>query len=289
MCKPFGIGDRVGADSQGVPDVHADADPRVEFLDLLINAFRGRIQLVSRPVVVNRHLDVELLDPLVDQRQHLVRGSGHDRPHPRRPRIVKRLVDIAVGLHRHHAAAVQVKSSRFDFGGRGGNLVGRGVQRQMETLQADVRQAHPLGHRQCLVKVELAQRVRRQTQGKWQRFWGVNGSRSGGRAAADGQRRTGNRCQFEKIASGMCVHRSHARAFRWVMGHWSLVTGDWSLVTGHWSLVTGHWSLVTGHWSLVGQQSTVDSIQLVWTVNKMDGLAAVQRFSTVRPPRLCRL
>ncbi|MEE8614720.1 MAG: patatin-like phospholipase family protein, partial [Roseateles sp.] len=100
-----------------------------------------REESVPRAVVVDCHLDIVLLDLLLDQRQRLGRRRADDDAHPRGFGVVKGLIYLALFLHADHSAAVEGQACFIDFRHDRLDLGWRTVHRQVKALETDVFQA----------------------------------------------------------------------------------------------------------------------------------------------------
>ena len=151
---------KVGDNADRVSDVDTQADSLVEVLDTLVHAFRRGKDLVGWAVVVDSDRNVVLLHLPLDIHEQFDFRRGHDDLHSRRLGVVECLVDFRHLLHGNHTASVERQSLATHLFGRRGDLVRLGVQRQMERLEADIRQPGSPGQRQCLVETELPERIR---------------------------------------------------------------------------------------------------------------------------------
>ncbi len=172
---------RIDAAISGVADVDAQPDAAVEILDLLVCHVGRAIELVDRPVIVDRHADVVLLNLLIDQREQFVDGHADNHLHPGALGILEGPINLRGLVHVDDPAAVKVEAGRFRLRRGLGQFLGRTAHRQVGVLQADVSQSHPLGHGQRLVERELAARIGSQPQ-----LQGLAGVRLDGRPIGSG-------------------------------------------------------------------------------------------------------
>src|SRR2546425_8454494 len=152
---------RIDFRASRVPNVNAQTDALVVWLNCFPYIVRRWESFVLRSVIVNGKLDVEFFYHLIENRHRVGMRTAYDGWKPDVSRVLKRLTNIRfVILHGHVAATHRRNPSVFELLGDGLPLFRRAFQRQVSVFDRNVFQSHALYGLDRGVERHLPQSVR---------------------------------------------------------------------------------------------------------------------------------